>query len=274
MNELLVDSHCHLDRLDLTQCGGSIDTALERAREQGVGRVLCIAIDTGNIATVVDLAQRYSGVSASAGVHPLHAHECDLSEATLLEWARHDVVVAIGETGLDYYYDQAHRDIQQHCFAQHLRAAASCQLPVIVHTRDAREDTIALIREFGCTESAGVLHCFTEDWDMAAQAMDLNYSISISGIVTFRNADALRDVVRKLPLDRLLLETDAPYLAPIPHRGKGNQPAYVRHVAETVAELKGLSVEALTEATTANYDNLFKGAGPATLERCKEANKP
>lgn len=257
MHELLVDSHCHLDRLDIDQCGGSVAAALARARECGVGRVLCISIDADNIETVVELAAAHEGVSATVGVHPLHAHEHTVSEQQILRWAQRPGVVGIGETGLDYYYGQQHKAVQRESFACHLSAAAGAGMAVVVHTRDAREDTLALIREYGSIEHGGVLHCFTEDWDMARRAIDLNYYISVSGIVTFRNAGELRDVVGKLPLDRLLVETDAPYLTPVPFRGKANQPALVRQVAEAVATIKGVSLQCVAEATSANFDRLF-----------------
>jgi TatD DNase family protein len=172
-------------------------------------------------------------------------------------------VVGIGETGLDYFYDVESKPAQQASFAMHLEVAAAAGLPVVVHTRDARADTLAMIKAHGSIEAGGVLHCFTENWEMAQQAIELNYLISISGIVTFRNADELREVVRKLPLDRLLLETDSPWLAPVPHRGKSNQPAYVLHVAEAVANIKGLPLQQVIEASTANFDRLFSRVRPA-----------
>jgi TatD DNase family protein len=257
MHDLLVDSHCHLDRLDFDSCGGSVAAALATARDSGVGRVLCISIDPDNIAAVLAIAKAHDEVSATVGVHPLHVAENPVTAEALHHWAGQPSVVGIGETGLDYFYDQQSIAAQQRSFALHLQVAAEAQLPVIVHTRDARDDTLALIREHGAIEWGGVLHCFTESWDMATRAMDLNYYISISGIVTFRNAAELREVVRKMPLDRLLVETDSPYLAPVPHRGKSNQPAYVLQVAEAVAEIKGLPLQQVVAATTANFDRLF-----------------
>ncbi len=266
MHDLLVDSHCHLDRLDWDSCGGSVASALARARVNGVGRVLCISVDPDNIPDVLALAEAHAEVSATVGVHPLQAAENPISLEALQRWAQESSVVGIGETGLDYFYDRQHTAAQQDSFALHLQVAAEAQLPVVVHTRDARDDTLALIKEYGSIDRGGVLHCFTESWDMARQAMDLNYSISISGIVTFNNAGELRDVVRKLPLDRLLVETDSPYLAPVPHRGKANQPAYVRQVAAAVAEIKGLALQQVVEATTANFDRLFMAATQAARE--------
>lgn len=257
MQHLLVDSHCHLDRLDTEQCGDDLGVTLAQAYQAGVGRVLCIAIEPANIETVLAIAARYTEVSATVGVHPLHVQATPLTASELQAYARRPYVIGIGETGLDYYYDKASKLQQQESFAMHLQVAATEGLPTVVHTRDAREDTLALIREHGSLEHSGVLHCFTENWEMARNALDLNYCISVSGILTFRNAGSLRDVIRKVPLDRLLVETDAPYLTPVPNRGKANQPAYVRHVAEAVAELKGETFERVAEVTSANFNRLF-----------------
>lgn len=262
MQTKLVDSHCHLDRLDLAQCGGDIDAVLQQARLAGVGQVLCIAIEPANIDVVLDIANRHDHVYATVGVHPLHVADTPISRSALIERARRPGVIGIGETGLDYYYDQDSKLAQQESFAMHLQVAAEEELPVVVHTRDAREDTINLIRAHGSREHAGVLHCFTEDLAMARQALDLGYYISVSGILTFRNAEALRDVVRQVPLDRLLVETDAPYLTPVPHRGKANRPAFVRHVAEALATLKGEPLERVAEVTSANFQRLFPRCVP------------
>ncbi|UVL60193.1 TatD family hydrolase [Pseudomonas sp. B21-032] len=254
---MLVDSHCHLDRLDLTAHQGSLDAALDAARARGVGHFLCIGISADNAQAVKDLSERYSDVDCSVGIHPL-----DLTPdgAPPLDWLlkelEHPHVVAIGETGLDYHYEPEAAQVQQDSFRLHLEAARVTGKPVIIHTRAARADTLALLREADLKQ-AGVLHCFTEDWDMARAALDLGYYISLSGIVTFRNADALRDVARQVPADRLLVETDSPYLAPIPYRGKANLPEYVREVAEFVAMVRGESYEQLAEQTTANFKRLF-----------------
>lgn len=254
---MLVDSHCHLDRLKLDKYNGELDAALQAARDRGVGKMLCVGISVENRAAVTALAEKYDDVVASVGVHPLDVDAGLATEAQLVEWSRHPKVVALGETGLDYHYSEESKTLQHESFATHLRAASEARLPVIVHTRQARQDTLDLIREFGNPEYAGVLHCFTEDWDMASAAMDLNYYISLSGIVTFKNAEELRDVARKMPLDRLLVETDSPYLAPIPYRGKSNEPAYVREVAQFIADLKGISYDKLCEITGANFHRLF-----------------
>jgi TatD DNase family protein len=246
----------------MEHCGGSVTAALDAARERGVGAFLCVCISEDNKDEVLRIAQQHPDVYASVGVHPSDAMSDVVSAETLKSWADHEAVVALGETGLDYYYSADSAAVQKASFKEHLIAAGQLELPVIIHTRDAREDTLDLIREYGNAETAGVLHCFTESWDMARSAMDLNYYISISGIVTFRNAENVRDVVRKMPLDRLLIETDSPYLAPVPHRGKPNQPAYVREVAEYVADVKGLSLEELAERTTENFYRLFRRAQP------------
>lgn len=257
---MLVDSHCHLDRLNFDQCGGSLAAALEGAWADGISHMLCVCISADNRQAVLDIAATDPRISASAGVHPSDVAEQIVSVETLKAWCDQPKVVALGETGLDYYYSKDRSEEQKQSFANHLQAGADLQLPVIVHTRDARSDTIDLIKTFGSPDSAGVLHCFTESWEMARQALDLGYYISISGIVTFRNAEELRDVAKKVPLDRLLVETDSPYLAPVPYRGKSNQPRYVRAVAEYVAELRGVSIEHLAERTTANFFELFKRA--------------
>ncbi|KQQ62396.1 hydrolase TatD [Pseudomonas sp. Leaf127] len=254
---MLVDSHCHLDRLDLTSHAGSLDAALEAARARGVGHFLCIGVSADNAAVVKAVAERYSDVDCSVGIHPL---DVTPGGAPALQWLLseldHPRVVAIGETGLDYHYEPEAAEVQQDSFRLHLQAAQVTGKPVIVHTRAARSDTLALLREAALPQ-AGVLHCFTEDWEMAKAALDLGFYISLSGIVTFRNADALRDVARQVPADRLLVETDSPYLAPIPYRGKPNLPQYVREVAEFLAMLRGEPYERFAEQTTANFARLF-----------------
>ena len=254
---MLIDSHCHLDRLDLSAHGGSLDAALAAARARGVGHFLCIGISADNAAAIKALSERYADVDCTVGVHPL---DLQPGVAPALDWLlaelNHPHVVAIGETGLDYHYEPEAAELQRQAFRLHLQAAQLTGKPVIVHTREARADTLALLREAALPQ-AGVLHCFTEDWPMAKAALDLGFYISLSGIVTFRNADALRDVARQVPADRLLIETDAPYLAPIPHRGKPNLPEYVRDVAEFLAPLRGVDVDTLAEQTTQNFQRLF-----------------
>ena len=254
---MLVDSHCHLDRLDLENCKGGLAGALDAAKERGISRFLCVGISLDNRQAVIDIAEQYDSVLASVGVHPLDVSSGLASVDDLVQWSKHPKVVALGESGLDYYYSEEEKNLQKESFIVHLQAANKAELPVIVHTRDAREDTIALIKEYGSLEHDGVLHCFTESYEMAKQALDLNYMISLSGIVTFRNANELREVAKKIPLDRLLVETDSPYLAPVPYRGKSNQPQYVREVAEFIADLRGLSYAALADVTTDNFYRLF-----------------
>lgn len=260
---MLIDSHCHLDRLDLAAHGGSLDAALDAARAAGVGHFLCIGVSANNAATVKSLAERYDDVDCSVGVHPL---DLEPGAEPALDWLlgelAHPKVVAIGETGLDYHYEPESAALQRASFRLHLEAARVTGKPVIVHTREARADTLALLREAALPQ-AGVLHCFTEDWEMAKAALDIGFYISLSGIVTFRNAEALRDVARQVPVDRLLVETDSPYLAPVPHRGKPNLPQYVREVAEYLAVLRGVSYEALAEQTSSNFKRLFPLAGVA-----------
>ncbi|EIK53918.1 putative deoxyribonuclease [Stutzerimonas stutzeri TS44] len=254
---MLVDSHCHLDRLDLAAHGGSLDAALDAARAYGVGHFLCIGVSADNAAAVKAIAERHADVDCSIGVHPLDLQpQAQPALDWLLDELAHPRVVAIGETGLDYHYEPQAAERQRESFRLHLQAAQITGKPVIVHTREARADTLALLREAALPQ-AGVLHCFTEDWDMARAALDLGFYISLSGIVTFRNADALRDVARRIPADRLLVETDAPYLAPVPHRGRPNLPQYVREVAEFLAQWRDVPFERFAEQTTANFRRLF-----------------
>lgn len=254
---MLVDSHCHLDRLDLEPFGGELSNALKLAEENGVGRFLCVAIDRGNIPDVLAIAERFDNVYASVGVHPNEEDEVEVSTEELIALASHPKVIAIGETGLDYFRSEGDLAWQQQRFRNHIAAAKVCNKPLIIHSREAREDTIRMMREEGARETGGIMHCFVEDWDTARQAMEMDFYISFSGIVTFKNAEALREVAREVPAERLLVETDSPYLAPVPHRGKSNHPAYVRHVAEFLAELRGVSFEELSAQTTDNFNRLF-----------------
>ena len=259
---MFIDSHCHLDRLDLTSYEGNLDLALEAARGVGVDRMLCIAIDFDSAPAVISIAERHPDIYASVGVHPLECNVLVPNIESVRTLARNERVVAIGETGLDYHYatSEGVQSVQRQSFINHLMVATELELPVVVHTRNAREDTIDLIREYGSKESAGVLHCFTETLEMAKAALELNYYISISGIATFGNASALREVVKYIPLDRLLIETDSPYLAPIPHRGKPNEPRFVAEIARFIAELQGVAVEELGWQTSKNFYRLFTKA--------------
>lgn len=256
---MYIDSHCHLDKLDLADYAGSLAQLLAATNHSKVSKMLCVSICLEDFEPMYQLVAAYSQIDVSMGVHPLHVKDAAniVRVAELLEMApKYKKVVAIGETGLDYFYDAQSKEIQQESFSNHLMAAANLDLPVIVHTRNAREDTLALIKEHG-GQAGGVLHCFTESLAMAKAAIDLNYMISISGIVTFKNSTELQDIVKAIPLDKLLIETDSPYLAPVPFRGKQNQPKYVVQVAQFIADLKGISVSKLAEITSENYYTLF-----------------
>lgn len=254
---MFVDSHCHLDRLKLDDAG--LKEALTYARQRGVEHFLCVSVSVKDFDSMYEKVKGFDDVSVSCGVHPLHQEDaCDYD--TLLEKAARSEVVAVGETGLDYFYSAETKDIQRTSFVDHINVANELNKPLIIHTRDAREDTIALLKSHRAPHTNGVLHCFTESLEMAQEAIAMDFYISISGIVTFNSAQALRDVVTALPLERLLIETDSPWLAPVPHRGKENQPGYVVEVAEFIAELKGVSVQTLAEITTDNFYRLFRHA--------------
>ncbi len=255
---MLVDSHCHLDYLPMVD---DLPGTVARARSAGVGTLLTIGTKLRDFPRVRAIAESSDSIFCSVGIHPHEAQNEVADTARLIELARHPKVVGIGETGLDYYYDKSPRDRQQANFRAHMRAASESGLPLIVHTRDAEEDTAAMIAEaLRDAPLRGVLHCFTSSQRLARQAIDLGFYISISGIITFKNAEDLRQTVRGLPLERLLVETDSPYLAPVPMRGKPCEPAYVAHTAAKVAELKGVSLEELTRVTTANFFALFDRA--------------
>ncbi|MDR3478775.1 MAG: TatD family hydrolase [Gammaproteobacteria bacterium] len=257
----LVDSHCHLDQLDLTLHDGKLENALESAKKQSVGHMLCVCITLADFPAVLQIANAYPHISASVGLHP---NETDIEKEPtaedLIALAQDEKIVAIGETGLDYFRSQGEVEWQRERFRQHIRAAKATGKPLIVHTRQAKEDTLRILREENAAEVGGVMHCFTEDWQAASTALDLNFYISISGIVTFRSAVEIQDVAKRVPLDRLLIETDSPYLAPIPFRGKPNEPAYVRHVAEYIATLRGIDLAVLAEQTSENFFTLFNTA--------------
>ncbi len=256
---MLVDSHCHLDRLDLEKLGGDLDAVLSQAAELGVERMLCVAINLEEWEGMMAIVRRFPQVFASVGVHPNEQGE-EPTEEMLLERARDPKVVAIGETGLDYFRSEGDLEWQRDRFRRHIRAARRCSLPLIVHSREAQPDTLEILAQEGADEVGGVMHCFVDDWPTAERAIELGFYISFSGIVTFRNAEALREVARKVPLERMLVETDSPYLTPVPHRGKTNQPGYTRHVADFIAKLRGLPPETLERATTENFFRLFSRA--------------
>jgi TatD DNase family protein len=257
---MLVDSHCHLDRINLDPYNNSLTAAIDAAHERGVQQMLCISVSLSNIQDVIHIAQTYPNVFASVGVHPCDVKEGAATREQLIAWAHQEKVVALGETGLDYHYETESKALQQESFVLHMQVGKQLGLPIVVHTREAKADTLSLIKEHSSLEHSGVLHCFTEDWAMAKAALDLNYYISISGIVTFKNAEQIREVVRNMPLDRLLVETDAPYLAPVPYRGKPNEPKYVREVAQYIADMRGMRLEDFAQQTTDNFYRLFKKA--------------
>ena len=260
---MYIDSHCHLDRLDLRPYGGDFARLMEATFESGVSHLLCVGIDLERYSAMRALAEPFPNVAISVGVHPnAESGGPAVAEPTvegLVVLAADPRVVAIGETGLDYFHGGADVEPQKERFRTQIAAAHACRKPLIVHTRDAREDTIRILREERARDLGGVLHCFTEDWDMARQGLDLGFHVSFSGIVTFKSAAPLREVARRVPLDRLLIETDSPYLAPVPHRGKANEPRHVAYVAACIAELRGLPVEELAAITGANYLRLFGG---------------
>jgi len=254
---MLIDSHCHLDRVDLKPYGGDFSRFVEETLAQGIGHMLCVSISLEKWPGMMGLLEGHDAISASVGVHP-NEREChEPTQDELAERAAHPKVVAIGETGLDYFRSEGDLSWQHERFRTHIRAAKATGKPLIIHTRESREDTLRILKEEGAKDVGGVLHCFTEDWETARQALDLNFYISFSGIVTFRNAEPIQDAARKIPRDRYLVETDSPYLAPIPFRGKPNYPHYVRKVAEFVADLRGIPMEKLAEETSQNYLRLF-----------------
>ncbi|MBP8276647.1 MAG: TatD family hydrolase [Propionivibrio sp.] len=251
---MLVDSHCHLD---LPELAGNLPQLLAAMQHNDVGCAVCIGVTLEDFPRVLALAETYSNLFATVGVHPenTEVHEPKVDE--LVDLAKHPRVIGIGETGLDYYWHKDAPEWQRERFRTHIRAARRAGKPLVVHNRDATADTLRVLAEENAGEVGGVMHCFTESWDVAEQALDLGFYISISGIVTFKNALVVKDVARRVPLDRLLVETDAPYLAPVPFRGKINQPAYVRHVAEEIAGLRGIPYATLAAATTDNFFRLF-----------------
>lgn len=257
---MLIDSHCHLDYLERE--GADLTDVVGRAVRAGVGGLLTIGTKLREADKPVAIAERFGNVWASVGIHP---HEADaepaVDAAKLVELARHPKVIGIGETGLDYFYEHSAREQQQTSFRSHIQAARETGLPLIVHTRDADDDTVSILRdEYEKGAFPGLIHCFTSSIELARAALDLGFYISISGIVTFKRAEELRDAVREIPLDRLLVETDSPYLAPVPNRGKSNEPSYVIHTAREVAALKGVSPDELAQRTSDNFFTLFSRA--------------
>ena len=260
---MIVDSHCHLNMLDLAPYNGELAGAIAAAKARGVDYILTISVDFPKLQEVVSIAEQFPNVFASVGVHPDEHQGDTVDMAAVRQFAEHPRVVAIGETGLDYYRSEAGADMswQQQRFREHIALAKDLQKPLIIHTRAAREDTIRILKEEQAEDVGGVMHCFTEDWNMAKAALDLGFYISMSGIVTFKNAKQVQEVALKTPLDRLLIETDAPFLTPVPFRGKQpNEPQFVYYVAEFLAELRGESMSKIADQTTENFFTLFSKA--------------
>lgn len=256
----LVDSHCHIPMIEPKE---DVEVILSSARDNGVEHMLCVSIDLESYPEVLRLAQQYNCISASVGVHPNAEVSQEPDADQLVALASDPDVIAVGETGLDYFRSEGELDWQRDRMRTHIQAAKAVQKPLIVHSREARQDVIDILAEQGADSVGGVMHCFVDDWQTAQQAMALNFYISFSGIVTFKNAKELKEVAKRVPLDRMLIETDAPYLAPVPYRGKQNQPAYVRHVAEHIAELRGESFERIAAVTSENFSKLFNINIPA-----------
>jgi len=257
---MYVDSHCHLDFPELSR---NLPDILERMSANQVSHALVVAVSKPEWARIRELVAPHDGLFASVGVHPDYRDTEEPTVEELVRAAADPKIIAIGETGLDYYRGSEPFDWQRERFRVHIRASRECGLPLIIHTRSAAEDTVRIMAEEGARDPRGVMHCFTESWEVATAAMDLGFYISFSGIVTFRNAASLQEVARRMPLDRMLIETDAPYLAPVPYRGKLNDPSKVMHVAEKIADLRGISVAEVAQRTTANFFELFSKAATA-----------
>lgn len=251
---MLVDSHCHLDFPALKERLGDVLAAMQAAE---VTHAVCVGVNLEDFPGILELVTGHANLFATVGVHPEYHDAVEPTVDELTALAAHAKVIAIGETGLDYYWHKDQPEWQRQRFRRHIQAAIASRKPLVVHTREAHEDTIDILRSEGQGSAVGVMHCFTGDWASACQYLELGFHISLSGIVTFKNAESVREVARRCPLDRLLVETDAPYLAPVPHRGKPNEPAYVRHVAGEIARLRDLPLEAVAQATSDNFFRLF-----------------
>lgn len=255
---MFVDSHCHLTMVDLSPYGNELDGLIAAAKQANVHRMMSISVALDDHIALAEIARRYPEVGYSVGIHPCEDPDM-MQRATvdyLVELAQSDKVWAIGETGLDYYHSSEYIVEQQHCFVRHIHAAQQVHKPLVVHTRSAKTDTIDILRAEQA--SHGILHCFTEDWDTAKAALDLGFYISFSGILSFKNAQELREVAKQVPLDRLLIETDSPYLAPVPYRGKSNEPKYVPYVAQTLADIFAVPLQTIAELTTQNFERLIQ----------------
>ncbi len=254
---MLIDSHCHLDLVNLQSHQGDFARLMQACAEAGVTRMLSVSVNLKDYPAMRELVAPYPYVDISVGVHPNHVGGPEPSVEDLIALADDTRNVAIGETGLDYFRSEGDLSWQHERFRTHIAAARACGKPLIIHTRNARADTIRILIEEQAGEVGGVLHCFTEDWETARQGLDLGFYISFSGILTFKSATDLREVARRMPIERLLIETDAPYLAPAPHRGKPNEPGFVAYVAACVAEVRGMAPDEIAAVTTENYLRLF-----------------
>ena len=254
---MFIDSHCHLDRIDLKPYHDDFDAFVQHARQQQIAHMLCIAIDMERYPSMREMVAPYDDISLSVGVHPNVTDGREPSVEELLQLAADDKVIAIGETGLDYFHSQGDLAWQHRRFIDHIDVAKQLNKPLIIHTREAGHDSLDVLRAHGADRVGGIIHCFTEDWAYAEKALELNFYISFSGIVTFKNAQAIQDVAKRVPADRFLIETDSPYLAPAPHRGKPNYPTYVRHVAEYIAHLRETSIDEIARLSRDNFHRLF-----------------
>ena len=254
---MFIDSHCHLDRLKLEEFDNNLSNVVEQATNANVNKMLCVSVTLEDFPSMAEKTLNFPQVLLSCGAHPLNQDD-EIDPDNLLRLAQSDErVIAIGETGLDYFYAPETKAVQMDSFIKHVQVARQVNKPLIIHTRDAKQDTLDVLNQEQAHDVGGILHCFTETWEMAKSALDLGFYISLSGIVTFKNAAALREVAKQIPDDRLLIETDAPYLAPVPHRGKQNQPAYVVEVAKHLASIRGQSVEHIAKISSDNFNRLF-----------------
>lgn len=251
---MYIDSHCHINFPELAN---NLDEVLANMKANQVTNALCVSVDLAKFPEILSMAEQHENIYASVGVHPDYELEDEPTQSQLVRLANHPKVIAIGETGLDYFHLTGDLEWQRNRFRTHIRAAVETNKPLIIHTRSASADTLRLMQEEGADKPGGVMHCFTESLEVARAAIDMNFYISFSGIVTFKKALELKEVAKVIPLDRMLIETDSPYLAPVPFRGKLNEPSYVKHVAEEIAKLRGISVEEVGEATSANFRKLF-----------------
>ncbi|MGD9152082.1 MAG: TatD family hydrolase [Gammaproteobacteria bacterium] len=254
---MLIDSHCHLDRLDLTKYAGQLDGVIDAARAVGVEHILNVCVNLQDFPRVLEIAEAYDDVSCTVGLQPSEHQNHEPSVDDLVELSQHPKVIAIGEAGLEYFHCSGDLAWQHERFRRHIRAARQVKKPLVIHSRESSEDVYRILREERAAEVGGVLHCFTDSYEYAQKFVDLGFYIGITGIVTFKKAVQVQETAQKIPLTRLLIETDAPYLTPVPYRGKPNEPAYVRYVAEAIAELREISYAEVAEQTTANFWDLF-----------------